>query len=362
MFNQDITPYQNTSILILVSFIFQTMMMPIILSEVNGPVGWISIIIGAVILYLMMRPINQVLNKYKEDTIIGISNKLLPKYISRIIGLYYILLFLIANSILMKDFAEQIKLLMLFNTPLSAIIMVILLTASYAAKKGIQSIAQIAHITILIALIPYLLLIIYSTYYADYTNVFPVFPVDVEGVVRAIPNTLFGFLGFSVLLFSNNRVSDKEKNLMLNKRFIVISMVLYIACYILIVIKFGMEEAVKLVWPFLSIMKYVNIPGFFFENTEIVGLSFQIIITFTCICVLAYFTNKAMQETFETKENGYYMYIQIPVLYIVAAVLPGMYMLYPYIKIPAYILSGLNILLPLLIVYMDRKRQIKAKN
>ncbi len=361
MFDQDITPYQNISILILVSFVFQSILMPLLLSEIDGPVGWISIIAAAFILYLSLKPINKVMTKYNEDTIISISNRIFPKFISKVIGIYYILMFLTANSILMKDFAEQIKLMMLYKTQISTIIIAILLTASYATKKGIQSIANVASLAILIALIPYLFIIIFSTYYADYSNIFPILPADVQGVVKSVPGAMLGFFGFSVLIFSNSRVSVKEKNLMINKRYIIISMILYIACYMLVVVKFGMKEAVNLVWPFISIMKFVNIPGFFFENTEIVGLCFQIVVTFSCICIIAYFTNLAMQETFKTRENGYFIYIQIPILYIMAAALPGMYMMFPYIQWPLIVLSALNFLIPLIVALADRKKE-KAKS
>lgn len=356
MFDKEITPYQNVSILLLISFGFQTMFMPIIMSTVDGPVGWLAIVVGALILFYMIRPINKVMDKYKNDTIVGIAGRMFPKYIAKLIGLYYIVLFIIANGWLMKDFGEQIKLLMLFKTPISLIIMTILLTASYAAKKGIQTIAQIAHITVLVAFLPYLAVIVFSAYYSNYTNIFPMYPMKILGVVKAVPNTIFGFFGFSILMFSNSYVSPTEKNMLLNKKFIIISTVIYIACYVLIVIKFGMVEATKLVWPFLSVMKFVNIPGFFFESTEIVGMSFQIIVTFTCICILMNFTNLVLEETLKTKENGYFIFIQIPILYITAAILPGMYMLYPYIKIPAYIFSALNLLIPLLIIFKDKRK------
>lgn len=361
MFDQDITPYQNISILILVSFVFQSMLMPLLLSEIDGPVGWISIIAAAFVLYLSLKPINKIMTKYNEDTIISISNRVFPKFVSKVVGIYYILMFLTVNSIMMKDFAEQIKLMMLFRTPISAIIISILLIASYATKKGMQSIGNLASITLLFALIPYLFIIIFSTYYADYSNIFPIFPADIQGVAKSVPGAMLAFFGFSVLLFSNSRVSVKEKNLMVNRRFIIISMILYVLCYLLVVVKFGMKEAVNLVWPFISIMKYVNIPGFFFENTEIVGLSFQIMVTFTTICIIAYFTNLAMQETFKTRESGYFIYIQIPILYIMAAALPGMYMMFPYIQWPLIILSAINFLIPLIVAFVDRQKH-KAKN
>ncbi len=357
MFNQDITPYQNISILILISFAFQSILMPLLLYEIDGPVGWISIVLAAIIIYFALKPVNRILKKYGEETIIGIGERVFPKYISKIAGIYYILMFLTANSILMKDFSEQIKLMMLFKTPLNVIIIVILITSAYAAKKGIQPIANIASIAILTSLVPYLLIIIFSTYYADYSNMLPVFPADVQGIVKTVPGAMLGFFGFSILLFSNSRVSAKEKNITINRRFIIISSVLYIACYLLIVVKFGMKEAVHLVWPFISVMKFVNIPGFFFESTEIVGLCFQIIVTFTCICIIAYFTNLAMQETFKTRENGYFIYIQIPILYTAAAALPGMYMMFPYIQWPIVIISILNYLIPLTASMLDKRRE-----
>ncbi len=357
MFDHNITPYQNLTMLILVSFAFQSMLMPLLLSEIDGPVGWITIIIAAILLYIAIKSIDKMLLKYKEDTVIEISEKIFPRVISRIIGIYYILMLLISNSILMKDFAEQIKLMMLYRTPLSTIIIVILLIASYATKKGIKTIANISSVTIIIAFIPYLAIIIFSTYYADYSNVFPVYPMDVTGVLKAVPGAILGFFGFSILLFSNCKVTVKEKNAMIMKKFIIISMFIYIVCYLLIIVKFGVKESVHLVWPFISVMKFVNIPGFFFESTEIVGLGFQFIVTFSCICIIAYFTNLAMQETFKTRENGFFIYIQLPILFIFASILPGMYMMFPYIHWPILVLSGLNFIIPLVTAFLDKRKQ-----
>ena len=289
MFNQDITPYQNLSILLLVSFVLQSMLMPVLLTGVDGPEGWISVLIAALILFFAIKAVNKAMKTYDEDTIISVSDKVFPKFISKLIGIYYIFMFLTVNSLIMKDFAEQVKLMMMFRTPLSTVIVAILLTAAYAAKKGIHTIANITNIVLLTSLIPYLLIIIFSTYYADYSNIFPVYPPDMEGILKSVPNAALSFFGFSLLLFSNSRVSAKGKNPKINKRYLLISAVLYMVSYLLIIVKFGTKEAANLVWPFVSIMKFVNIPGFFFESTEIVGLCLQIIVIFTSICILAFF-------------------------------------------------------------------------
>lgn len=136
MFNQDITPYQNLSILLLVSFVLQSMLMPVLLTGVDGPEGWISVLIAALILFFAIKAVNKAMKTYDEDTIISVSDKVFPKFISKLIGIYYIFMFLTVNSLIMKDFAEQVKLMMMFRTPLSTVIVAILLTAAYAAKKA----------------------------------------------------------------------------------------------------------------------------------------------------------------------------------------------------------------------------------
>lgn len=362
MFEKEITPYQNISILILASFAFQIMSMPALLSGIQGPAGWAAVVGGAAILILTLGPVNKVMSKYKGMTIVDIAGRVLPPAGAKAIGAYYITLFILAGGILLKDFAEQIKLLMLFQTPKSVIIIIILLTASYAAKKGIQTIAQISHMTVLLGLIPFMAVIVFSALYSNITNVLPVWPLDFKGIWGTIPYTVFGFLGYSVLMFSNPYVKGRPDNSRLNKLYIYISGGLYIFCYLLIIVKFGRIEAQRLVWPFISILKFVNIPGFFFENTEALGIYLQIVVIFTCLCILMYFTNHALQETFGTRENGYFIFIQIPILYLVAVILPGMYRIYKYLEVPAYILSGLSVAIPLIVVAADIIKSKSAKS
>ena len=81
MFNQDITPYQNLSILLLVSFVLQSMLMPVLLTGVDGPEGWISVLIAALILFFAIKAVNKAMKTYDEDTIISVSDKVFPKFI-----------------------------------------------------------------------------------------------------------------------------------------------------------------------------------------------------------------------------------------------------------------------------------------
>lgn len=211
MFNQDITPYQNLSILLLVSFVLQSMLMPVLLTGVDGPEGWISVLIAALNLIFAIKAVNKAMKTYDEDTIISVSDKVFPKFISKLIGIYYIFMFLTVNSLIMKDFAEQVKLMMMFRTPLSTVIVAILLTAAYAAKKGIHTIANITNIVLLTSLIPYLLIIIFSTYYADYSNIFPVYPPDMEGILKSVPNAALSFLDFLCFCFQTPGYRPREK-------------------------------------------------------------------------------------------------------------------------------------------------------
>ena len=356
MFNTKITAYQNTSMLILSSFVYQIMLLPLLVSSTDGPTSWLSIVIALGIALLFTKPIIMLQTNHPDKTLLDICADYMPKVLVKIIGIFYISFFILASSVLLKDFSEQVKMYMLFRTPKNVIILIILLTSSYATQKGINTIAQIAHITLIIALIPLLIVTIFSTAYSNITNIFPIFPLDYVGILKGVPYALVGFFGFTILLFSNPYVKEHKKNLGENRKFLVTSSLIYILCFFLIIFKFGQGEARRLMWPFISILKFLNIPGSFLENTEAVGISLNIICAFVCLSIILYFTDLSLQKTLRTADNGYFIFIQTPIIYILACLLPGMNIVIKYIKIPIYVFLIANFLLLIVLMALDKKR------
>lgn len=356
MFYTKITSYQNTSMLILSSFIYQIMLLPLLVTSTNGPTAWISIVVALGIALVFTKPVISLQANHPDKTLLDICADFMPKFMVKIIGAFYITFFILASSILLKDFSEQVKMFMLFRTPNNVIILIILLTSSYATQKGINTIAQIAHITVIIALIPLLIVTIFSTAYSNLSNIFPIFPLDINGIVMGVPYALVGFFGFTILLFSNPYVKEHKKNLNENRKFLITSSLIYILCFFLIMFKFGQGEARRLMWPFVSILKFLNLPGSFLENTEAVGISLNIICAFVCLSIILYFTDLSLQKTLRTVDNGYFIFIQTPIIYILACLLPGMNIVFKYIKIPIYVFLIVNLLIILLLIAIDKKR------
>ncbi len=355
-FKTKITAPQNTSMLILLSFIYQIMLLPILISNIDGPTAWISIAIAMLIALIFIKPIIKLQANHPDKTLLDICADYMPKIVVKIIGFLYIGFFMLASSILLKDFSEQVKMFMLFRTPSNIIILIILLTSSYATQKGINTVAQIAHITVIIAMVPLILVTALSTSYSSISNILPIFPLDIKGVLTTVPYALIGFFGFIILLFSNPYVEEHKKNLRENKKFLLTSASIYILCFFLVMFKFGQEEAKRLVWPFLSILKFLNIPGSFIENTEAVGISLNIICAFISLSIILYFTNLSLQKTLRTVDNGYFIYIQTPIIYMAACLLPGMNLVIRYIKIPIYVFLVINAIVLFILVIIDRRR------
>ena len=360
-FKTKITASQNTSMLILLSFIFQIMLMPVFVSKVDGPTAWIGIVIAMLIALIFIKPIIKLQANHPEKTLLDICADSLPKIVVKIIGFLYIGFFILAGSILLKDFSEQVKMFMLFRTPNNIIILIILLTSSYATQKGINAVAQIAHITVIVAMVPLILVTALSTSYSSVSNLLPIFPLDIKGILSIVPYALIGFFGFIILLFSNAFVDEHKKNLKENRKFLLLSASLCIFCFCLVIFKFGQEESKRLVWPFLSILKFLNIPGTFIESTEAVGVSLNIVCAFISLSIILYFTNLSLQKTLRTVDNGYFIYIQTPIMYMVACLLPGMNRVIKYIKIPIFIFLVINVIVLFLLIIID-KRRMKAIN
>lgn len=356
-FKTKITAYQNTSMLILLSFIYQIMLMPILISNVDGPTAWIGIVIAMLIALIFLKPIIRLQENHPNKTLLDICADYMPKILVKIIGVLYISFFILASSILLKDFSEQVKMFMLFRTPSNIIILIILLTSSYATQKGINTVAQVAHITVIIAMVPLLAVTALSTSYSSISNILPIYPVDIKGVLQVVPYALIGFFGFIIILFSNPYVGDYKKNLRENKRFLLTSAGIYILCFFLVMFKFGQQEAKRLVWPFLSILKFLNIPGSFIESTEAVGISLNIVCAFISLSIILYFTNLSLQKTLRTEDNGYFIHIQTPIIYMAACLLPGMNVIIKYIKIPIYVFLIINAIVLFILILIDRRRE-----
>ena len=356
MFTTKITAYQNTSMLILSSFIYQIMLLPLLIESTKGPTAWISVLAAAGVAIMFTKPIIKLQSNHPSKTLLDICAEFMPKFMVKLIGAFYIAFFILAGSILLKDFSEQVKMFMLFRTPNNLIILIILITSSYATQKGINTIAQVAHITVIIALIPLIFVTIFSTAYSNFSNIFPIFPPDVKGIIKGIPYAAVGFFGFTIMLFSNPYVRDHKKNLGENRKFLIVSSLIQVLCFFLVIFKFGQVEAKRLMWPFVSILKFLNLPGAFLENTEAVGISLNIVCAFVCLSIILYFTNLSLQKTLRTSDNGYFIFIQTPIIYILACLLPGMNIVIRYIKIPVYIFLTVNALIILLLIVADRKR------
>jgi spore germination protein len=360
-FKTKITAQQNTSMLILLSFIYQIMLLPVLLSKVEGPTAWIGVIIAMLISLIFIKPIINLQANHPEKTILDICADFLPKIVVKIIGFFYIAFFILAGSILLKDFSEQVKMFMLFRTPNNIIILIILLTSSYATQKGINIVAQIAHITVIIALIPLILVTALSSSFTSLSNLLPIFPLDIRGILTVVPYSLIGFFGFIILLFSNAYVDEHKKNLKENRKFLLLSASLCILCFCLVIFKFGQEESKRFVWPFLSILKFLNIPGAFIESTEAVGISLNAVCAFISLSIILYFTNLSLQKTLRTVDNGYFIYIQTPIMYMAACLLPGMNIVIKYIKIPIYVFLIINTIILLMLIIIEKRRK-KAVN
>lgn len=353
MQNHKITAYQNTSILVIISFIYQIVLLPVLLNEIDGPTGWMSMVLAAAIIFVIVSLFSKVQKRYPEKTVIDLCEAFMPRWISKLVGLYYIIFFILASSILVKDFGEQVNMFMLRQTPVNLVMIIILLTGCYAAHKGISTIARIAHLSILIALIPLLIVMGFSIMYSSFTNYMPIWPIDYRGISNSLPIAIISIMGFTVFSFSNAYVNDTKKNPYLNKWMVVISCLLFVVSYFLIIFKFGVSEAKRILWPFMSILKFMNIPGSFIENNEALGLSLDMVCAFAALATILYFTNLSMQKTFDTEQNGYFIFIQIPIIYIIACLLPNMGELFRYIKTPLYVFCAINIIILILLIILN---------
>lgn len=351
MIKNRISPYQNVTLLIIASFALQIISIPDFLIETQKTSGWITILIGGLIIGFVITIINKLQITYQHETIVNISDQLMPKKIAALIGLYYAAYYIFYTSYVLKEFIQVIKTFMLTKTPDSIIYLIFIVSAVYAARKGIETIARLSQIMIIISLIPYILLLISSISFTEYYNLLPIFSVKPVEIVKAVPYTFTGFFGFTILLFSNAFVTKQNQNLKTNKTYLKYGAFIYVIIYLIIIYTFGYDEAKQLIWPTVSIMKSVKLPGSFLENIEAISISLKIFNIFTFLSVVLYITGFVLKNTFNTNRSDYFLIILIPVIYLISKIMPVIEIQKYSLKSFVYVINIISLLIPIAIYF-----------
>ena len=315
-----ISSYQVILLILIYRVIIAFTYMPIVNTIPGNQDIWVVLLLSIPYTMVLCLPLLYLANEFKELTINEYSEKILGKVIGKIIGIYYTLFLLIFTIILVSILVEILDTTMFPETPTFVTAIIILLTCTYIAYKGLEAIARGAEIFVPFILFSILLFILLSYNNYDFTVLLPILSDSTFKELNM--GALDRSIKFSDIIILAMITPHLEKKEDLNKIFvksIAYSVIIIIVLVIATQAVLGIEYAKHTSFPFFTFSRLVNLLDFI-QRIDVLSVIGLITGNIGKIAGYLYFTTVSFAQTAGKKDNKPYI-IPIAILILIITVL-----------------------------------------
>ncbi|MCJ7690056.1 MAG: spore germination protein, partial [Clostridiaceae bacterium] len=153
---------------------------------------------------------------------------------------------------------------------------------------------------------------------ADFTNLLPVINNKASEYFRASKYILFCFGGLEIAYLIIPYVKNKKNLPRVLRRSIVFVAIFYAIVMMLVVAVFSKEQSRILLWPTISMVRSLDIPGTFIERWDGLVMAFWVFFYFTTFVNTYFFSSEIIKTVFKLKDIKLSSLLIIPIVYVVA--------------------------------------------
>ncbi|MBP3961774.1 GerAB/ArcD/ProY family transporter [Paenibacillus lignilyticus] len=181
-------------------------------SIANGD-SWISVLLAGAIIQILLFVYWRLLKKFPNETLSEITNRLLGRYVGKVINLVYFGFFVFIAAYACSLYVELIHTWMLPLTPGWVLLVLIVGTSVYLAHDNLRVIARFFVLASMLFLVLLLISILNFKNSVHITNILPIGHSGMLQMFRGSDKTFFSMLGFEVTLFFFSHVQDNKKGM-----------------------------------------------------------------------------------------------------------------------------------------------------
>ena len=327
-------------------------------TSVVGTDGWLVTIIAGIVtcllLYIAYRAVK--LNNYNK--LYNMLENNFGKILGKILALLFIASNILAISLGMRLFVEVIKMYLLQETPTEFIIIVIILTGSYLVRGEIDALVKFNEIGFWIMFLPIVVILLLTFNRTDFTNVLPVFDNNTVNYIKGLKTAAYSFGGIEIIYVMLPFLTNKKRISNIILKSVSFITIFYVAIIIFTLAMFGKEQNKILLWPTITMIKSIDIPGSFIERWEGIVMALWIVFYFTTFTNIYYLSADIVKDMFNLKDIKISSIIIIPFVYAVALYPENIAQLY-YINntITPIFLTFSLLAVPLMLFFGKKLRQ-----
>ncbi|GKX28543.1 germination protein [Vallitalea longa] len=361
--NNKISMRQVEILIILNMFSNTSLILPRIASEIAGGDGHFIVLGGAIISLIYVFVITSLVKRFPNQNIVEYTELIFNKPIAIIIGIVFMLKFIILAGLEIRVFGELVKQALLRNTPIEIIVIAMLLVVVYLTRKGYEARARMAELLIFVILIPLILIFFFAIPDIELYNISPIFSISGKKFMYGSIIMSFAYSGLELLLLSTPFVLKPNKLPKIALKSVIFVGILNALICVLTIGSFGPVETSRQIWPVMSIMQTIHLPGALIQRQDALMVSFWIMTVFLLINAYLFFSTLLLKKVTKLKEQNFLILPLIPIVYLISLMPDNIVETYDWLSIMTRYVSILFLLpIPLILLIVAKIRGLGIKN
>ncbi|WP_199619963.1 GerAB/ArcD/ProY family transporter [Paenibacillus alkalitolerans] len=321
--------------------------------------GWMSIAIGG-LFALVFTWINAKLAcRFPKQTFFDYTAEIVTKPVSWVITFSAAILYILNVSYEVRGIANISKRYLFDRTPIEAISLFLLLVVIYAVSGTRVALLRINLMFFPIVLGITCLVQVLNIGFFEIDNIRPFFVTSWTGIARGVEESIFSYVGFSVILFYISMMNRADEAPKAAVKGMIIPILLYLLIYTFTIGVFSNEVTSQIIYPTVEIAKEVQVPGEFFERTESIFFTIWIMTIFNTTSMSYDVSLIALHSLFPNVRKSTWIFLLSPLIYFIALVPRNLNEYGSFGEILGYFAAVSGMVIPALLLFIAVARGVK---
>jgi spore germination protein len=323
--------------------------------------GWICIAAGGVIAIAFAWICAKLACRFPKMSVFEFLPRIVTKPVAYVIIPVTAVYFSLILASVTRGISEVSKRYLFEKTPIEAIALAFLLVVIYAVAGTRVGLLRLNMMFFPIAFIVSVLVQVLNIGAVELEHLRPFFVTPWKGLAMGTVESLYSYLGFSVVLFYISLMNQPSKA----TKAVVIGMippiVLYLVIYTVAIGVFSRTVTAQVIYPTVELAKEARVPGGIFERLESLYFTIWIMTIVNTACMAYDVAIAAIRAMFKKAGKLFVISILSPLIFI-TAMLPDDLIQYGEMgSLLGYLGMGMEMLLPSLLLGIALIRKVKSE-
>lgn len=360
--NAKISVHQAKILLVLQMFNMSIIILPRIAANTAGHDGYMLPVVAFLIGSIYIWVITSLVGRFKGQDIVEFAPQIVGVPLAVIINVVFAIKLLVSAGLELRMFAEMISQILLPKTPLAVIVLIMLFTIYYLIKSGAEASGRMAEILVYFVFVPLVIILALIVIKTDYKQLLPMFQSKPKGFLSGAYYVSLTFIPLEFLLVLGAIINKPSKIKGICFFAIGATSIIEIIIIVLTFTGIGVAETTRQLWPVLTLMQSVQLPGSFVENQEILMMVWWVLSIYMYVSGGIFIASQILSRLAKFKRENVTVIPLLPIVFFISMIPSNLVEAYQYfIKFQGIYGIGFLFVVPTVLLLIAKLRKVGGK-